>query len=177
VHTDLNTVEGRLSALGGFDPPAAGWAGVEAARRRRESRIGAGMPAALAALLLASVATLAAWHQAARRASADAAVAEAATVEASAVEAARIAIAAEARAENVRLESILAALPERHAMRGSTAFTVAELEDRLVLLDDRLSRVALEPNAPERSERLWRERVDVMQSLVQVRYADAVGSY
>jgi hypothetical protein len=45
------------------------------------------------------------------------------------------------------------------------------------LLDDRLSRVALEPNAPERSERLWRERVDVMQSLVQVRYADAVGSY
>jgi hypothetical protein len=62
-------------------------------------------------------------------------------------------------------------------MRGSTAFTVAELEDRLVLLDDRLSRVALEPNAPERSEQLWRERVDVMQSLVQVRYADAVGSY
>jgi hypothetical protein len=172
VHTDLNPLEGRLSALGGFDPPAIGWAGVEAARRRRESRVSPGMPAALAALLLACVATLAAWQQAAERASADAAVAEAAAVEAS-----RMAIAAEARAENERLERILAALPERHAMRGSTAFTVAELEDRLGLLDDRLSRAALEPNAPERAEQLWRERVDVMQSLVQVRYADAVGSY
>jgi hypothetical protein len=81
------------------------------------------------------------------------------------------------RAENERLEWILAQLPERRAMRGSTAFTVAELEDRLALLDDRLSRVTLEPNAPERVERLWRERVDVMHTLVQVRYADAIGTY
>ena len=44
-------------------------------------------------------------------------------------------------------------------------------------LDERLSRVALEPNAPERAERLWRERVDVMHTLVQVRYADAIGTY
>ena len=65
--------------------------------------------------------------------------------------AARAQVAAEVRAENERLESILAQLPERNAMRGSTAFTVAELEDRLALLDDRLSRVALEPNAPELS--------------------------
>jgi hypothetical protein len=62
-------------------------------------------------------------------------------------------------------------------MRGSTAFTVAELEDRIALLDDRLSRVTLEPNAPERAERLWQERVEVMHSLVQVRYADAIGNY
>jgi hypothetical protein len=81
------------------------------------------------------------------------------------------------RAENERLEFILARLPEQRAMRGSTAFTVAELEDRLALLDDRLSRIALEPNAPERVERLWRERVDVMHSLVQVRYAEAIGTY
>ena len=80
------------------------------------------------------------------------------------------------RAENDRLEWVLATLPERHAMRGSTAYTVAELEDRLALLDDRLSRVALEPNAPERAESLWRQRVDVMHSLVRVRYADAIGT-
>ena len=30
----------------------------------------------------------------------------------------------------------------------------------------------LEPNAPEHAERLWRERVELMNSLVQVRYAD-----
>ena len=93
------------------------------------------------------------------------------------VAAAQAAVAADMRAENERLERILAVLPERHAMRGSTAFTVAELEDRLALVDDRLSRIALEPNAPERAERLWRERVGVMNSLVQVRYADAVGTY
>jgi hypothetical protein len=81
------------------------------------------------------------------------------------------------RAENERLERILEAPPASHAMRGSTAFTVAELEDRLALVDDRLSRVALEPNAPERAEELWRVRVGVMNSLVQVRYADAVGTY
>jgi hypothetical protein len=173
VHTDVNSMDARLSALAGFDPPAAGWAGVEAARRRRQSRIGSALPAALAALLLASAAALAAWQQAAQRASS----ADAASAEAAGAAASRIAIAAEARAENQRLELILAALPERHAMRGSTAFTVAELEDRLGLLDDRLSHVALEPNAPERAEQLWRERVDVMHSLVQVRYADAVGSY
>ncbi len=86
-------------------------------------------------------------------------------------------VAAGMRAENDRLEWLLATLPERHAMRGSTAFTVAELEDRLALLDDRLSLVSLEPNAPERAERLWQERVEVMHSLVRVRYADAVGTY
>jgi hypothetical protein len=81
------------------------------------------------------------------------------------------------RAQNERLELMLARLPERRAMGGRTAFTVAELEDRLAILDDRLSRAALEPNPPERIEDLWRERVDVMHSLVQVRYADVVGSY
>jgi hypothetical protein len=81
------------------------------------------------------------------------------------------------RAENARLEQLLATLPERRIMRGSTAFTVAELEDRLAMLDDRLTRVTLEPNAPERSERLWRQRAEVMNSLVQVRYADAIGAY
>jgi hypothetical protein len=77
------------------------------------------------------------------------------------------------RAENERLEWLLASLPEPRTMRGSTAFTVAEIEDRLAFVDDRLSRVTLEPNAPERAEQLWRERVGLMNSLVQVRYTDA----
>jgi hypothetical protein len=81
------------------------------------------------------------------------------------------------REQNARLESLLAALPERRSMRGSTAFTVSQLEDRLALVDDRLSRIAMEPNAPEFSEQLWRERVDLMNSLVQVRYADATNPF
>jgi hypothetical protein len=139
-----------------------------AARAGRDARLDFGIPVALAAVVLAVVAGLGIWLQSAQRALARGPAAEAAV---------RVAVAADMRAENERLERILAALPERHALRGSTAFTVAELEDRLALVDDRLSRIVLEPNAPERAEELWRERVGVMNSLVQVRYADAVGTY
>jgi hypothetical protein len=168
MHSELNDLGGRLAALAGFDPPPCGWRAVLAAREAREARLDRRWPLALAAAVLVTTAGLAGWLQAAQRALG--AGTEAARPP-------RLPVAAEMLAENERLESILAQLPERRAMRGSTAFTVAELEDRLALLDDRLSRVALEPNAPERAERLWQERVDVMHSLVQVRYADAIGAH
>jgi len=74
-------------------------------------------------------------------------------------------------AESARLEALLAALPEPRRTRLSSAYTVAALEDQLAVVDDQLSAVALEPHAPELSEQLWRERVNVMNSLVQVQYA------
>ncbi|HEU4517418.1 MAG TPA: hypothetical protein VFR77_08950 [Steroidobacteraceae bacterium] len=168
MHADMNELGGRLSRLAEFEPPASGWAGVVAARAGRETRLDLGIPVALAAVVLAVAAGLGIWLQSAQRALAGGPAVDSA---------ARIAVATDMRAENERLERILAALPERHALRGSTAFTVAELEDRLALVDDRLSRIVLEPNAPERAEELWRERVGVMNSLVQVRYADAVGTF
>jgi hypothetical protein len=167
MHPDMSEWSRRLSALPDFAPPVAGWAGVVAARESREARIDLRIPAALAAVVLVATAGLAFWLQSAQRALAEGEAA---------ADAVQVVVAADARAENERLEWILASLPESRAMRGSTAFTVAELEDRLALVDDRLSRLALEPNAPERAERLWRERVDVMHTLVQVRYADAVGA-
>jgi hypothetical protein len=168
MHADMNDLDARLSRLADFEPPAGGWAGVLGARDGREARLRVGIPVAVAAVFFAVAAGLGLWLQSAQRALARGpAVALAA----------EDAVAAEMRAENERLERILAALPARRAMRGSTAFTVAELEDRLALVDDRLSRIALEPNAPERAEELWRVRVGVMNSLVQVRYADAVGGY
>jgi hypothetical protein len=168
MHPELNEWGARLAALPGFEPPAAGWRAVLAARDGRDSRRDRRLPMALAATVLATTACLLFWLQAAQRAL---------TADAEPAVPAADAVAAEVRAENDRLESILAALPERNAMRGSTAFTVAELEDRLALLDDRLTRVALEPNAPERVEAIWRERVGVMHTLVQVRYADTIGTY
>lgn len=168
MRPDLSDWSGRLSSLADFEPPAGGWTDIVAARASREARLDFGLPVALAAIVLAVTAGIAFWLQSARSAM---------TAVPPAVAAAEAAVAADMRAENEQLERILAVLPERHAMRGSTAFTVAELEDRLALVDDRLSRVALEPNAPERAEQLWRERVGVMNSLVQVRYADAVGAY
>jgi hypothetical protein len=166
MHTELNGWSRRLSALSGFDAPAAGWAGVLSARRRRQSLASLQWPVPIAAAVLALAAGLGWWLHATQR---DLVQATAVALPVPATEA--------VRAENARLEHLLATLPERRIMRGSTAFTVAELEDRLALLDDRLTRVTLEPNAPERSERLWRQRAQVMNSLVQVRYADAIGAY
>lgn len=166
MHTELNPWSRRLSALSGFDAPATGWAGVLAARRRRQSPVSLRWPVPVAAAVLALAAVLGWWLHDTQR---DLIQATAVTLPMPATEA--------VRAENARLELLLATLPERRVMRGSTAFTVAELEDRLALLDDRLTRVTLEPNAPERSERLWRQRAEVMNSLVQVRYADAIGAY
>jgi len=167
MHADLNEWSGRLSALAGFDPPAGGWAAVRSARRQRETRASRALPIAVAAAVAALAAGLGWWLQDTQRELSLAATQEAPAALASAA----------VRAENARLEELLATLPERRVMRGRTAYTVAELEDRLALLDDRLSRVTLEPNAPERAERLWRQRVDVMNSLVQVRYADAIDTY
>jgi len=166
MRADVNEWSGRLAALGTFEAPVRGWPAVMAASEAREARRDRRWPVAIAAVVFAVTAGLAGWLQSAQHALSD-----------DAGVAAPVAVAPDMRAENERLERILAQLPERQATRGSTAFTVAELEDRLALLDDRLSRVALEPNAPERSELLWRERVGVLHTLVQVRYADTIGSY
>jgi hypothetical protein len=168
MHSDMSEWGRRLASLADFKPPALGWRAVVEAREAREARIDRRLPLALAAAVLVTATGLAWWLNSAQHAL---------TGDRDALAQVGVPIAAEVRAENERLESILAALPEQHAMRGSTAFTVAELEDRLASLDDRLSVVTLEPNAPERADRLWRERVEVMHSLVQVRYADAAGNY
>lgn len=163
MHTDLTEWSARLSALPEFEPPANGWEAVQAAHRQRGAGVSRGLPAAIAAIVLAAVAGLAWQLQTTQR--------ELIAVGPSAADAAVIAGDA-VRVENARLEQLLAALPEMRVMRGSTAFTVSQLEDRLAFVDDRLSRITLEPNAPEHAERLWRERVDLLDSLVKVRYAD-----
>jgi len=166
MHAGMNEWSTRLSALPGFAPPAAGWQAVLAARKRREGSLSSRWPLALAAALLAVAVGLGWRLQTAQR---DLALVSGTT--------AALPVSDAVRAENERLEWLLATLPEPRAMRGSTAFTVAEIEDRLAFVDDRLSRVMLEPNAPERAEQLWRERVGLMNSLVQVRYTDAAITY
>ena len=163
MRTGLSEWSTRLAALPGFEPPAGAWQAILAARRERAPQTALRWPSALAAALLLAVAGLPWLSQSGRDEPlpATSPVADPASLATAAI-----------RAQNARLESLLAALPERHAMRGSTAFTVSQLEDRLALVDDRLSRVALVPHAPEFSERLWHERVELMNSLVQVRYAD-----
>lgn len=76
--------------------------------------------------------------------------------------------------ESVRLEQMLAGMPyQRPVMRAGTASTIAVLEDRISFIDGQLTLAALEGVEPPKRQALWRERVDVMNALVQVRFAQA----
>jgi hypothetical protein len=77
-------------------------------------------------------------------------------------------------AESQRLESLLASLPNQPRLtRAQTALTVADLEDRIQWVDYRLNLANEAGLADEPAEKLWRERVDLLNSLVAVRYAEA----
>jgi len=71
-----------------------------------------------------------------------------------------------------RLEQVLHALPEPPAVqRARSAGVQATLEDQLALIDFGLSQGDGSLDEQQR-ERLWAGRVALMESLVQLRYAD-----
>jgi hypothetical protein len=75
-------------------------------------------------------------------------------------------------AESARLERLLAELPApRPVMVGSTAGTIVGLEDRIAFVDAQLSYAAAQDLAPTYREALWGERVELMNALLYVRFA------
>jgi hypothetical protein len=77
-------------------------------------------------------------------------------------------------AESQRLEAVLATLPaDTRVSRAGTALTVAGLEDRIRWVDYRLNMANEAGINPRQEDLLWRERVELLNSLVAVRYADA----
>ena len=78
-------------------------------------------------------------------------------------------------AESQRLERVLTRLDDRpRVINAGTASTIAELEDRIALVDYQLGTLGTTLNGRERAA-LWQQRVDLMNSLVMVRYAQAQG--
>jgi hypothetical protein len=76
--------------------------------------------------------------------------------------------------ESMRLEELLALMPApRRVMRADTASTIVGLEDRVALIDAALSRTGAEANVPEYRTALMLDRVEVMNALVNVRYAQS----
>ena len=70
-----------------------------------------------------------------------------------------------------RIERDLRALPrEPQVMRAGTAATILELEDRVAAIDYVLNDPSLQLTT-EQAETYWRERVRLMNSLLQLRYA------
>ena len=75
--------------------------------------------------------------------------------------------------ESRQLESDLRAMPEEpKVMRASTVATIADIEDAIAAIDYQLNDSTMQMTAEE-TELFWRERVRLMKSLVQLRYAQA----
>ena len=76
-----------------------------------------------------------------------------------------------------RLDAVLQVLPPRPQVeRAGTSATIDDLQSRIQLLDLQLS-AASKGDLPSRdAQRLWNARVELMNSLVHVRYAEAAGS-
>jgi hypothetical protein len=76
--------------------------------------------------------------------------------------------------ESMRLEELLALMPApRRVMRADTASTIVGLEDRVALIDAALSQTGAEADVPEYRTALMLDRVEVMNALVNVRYAQS----
>jgi hypothetical protein len=79
---------------------------------------------------------------------------------------------AELLAESARLERALVAMPRHEGViRVGTAGTIAGLEDHIAWIDAELSASAALEFDPSYQEGLWRDRVLVMNALVDVHYA------
>jgi len=78
------------------------------------------------------------------------------------------------RARSQALEKLLATMPSRPAVeRADTSLPIETLEAQVQWLDHQLSVADATGNATPDAEQLWRDRVEVMNSLVQLRYVEA----
>jgi hypothetical protein len=72
------------------------------------------------------------------------------------------------------LDLVLQGLPDRPRVeRVAMAATLDSIEDRIQWLDMQLTYASATESDDMRTQTLWRERVDLMDSLVKVRYAQA----
>jgi hypothetical protein len=77
------------------------------------------------------------------------------------------------RSRSQELEAMLAALPERPAVaRAGTSVPIESLEAQVQWLDHQLTVAGATGQATD-TEQLWRDRVEAMNSLVQLRYVEA----
>jgi hypothetical protein len=77
-------------------------------------------------------------------------------------------------AQSAELERVLDTLPApRAVMRASTAGTIARLEDRIAQIDQELMFSTAAGVDSGQQATLWQDRVEVMNALLQVRYANS----
>lgn len=167
----LAHVRERLRALPPIDAPRDFWQHIEthAAAPQRRSRI-VGIAASIGAVALVALGYFGARDRDAetQRMTRSAAPFEAFSPDAANDELERLI------AQSRELEAVLSSLPERpHVERVSTAITVDSIERRIQWLDWQLANGSDAQLDRRQAQRLWSERVDLMDSLVKVRYAES----
>lgn len=72
------------------------------------------------------------------------------------------------------LEQLLIRLPaQRQLMSVGTASTIAGLENQIAFIDEHLMLATRDRVEPQVQQALWQERVEAMNALVQIRYAQS----
>ena len=76
--------------------------------------------------------------------------------------------------ESARLERLLNEIRyQPRLMNAATATTIAGLQDQIALVDQQLMYSRVNGLQATQAEALWQERVDLMNALLQVRFAQA----
>ena len=79
----------------------------------------------------------------------------------------------DAMQESRQLEAVLRAMPPRAITRAGTVRTLDDLEARIRWVDMQLSQADRLGLTPREQQLLWRQRVELMRSLVQVHYSQS----
>ncbi len=167
----LSAIRTQMQALPQFEPPDGAWDRISATIPEREHGVRlrkVGLAAAAAAVVTVTVIALLSGHFDRRSGAAT----KLATTEAPLPQV--IPHVDELVAQSQQLEQMLQKLPQRPRIeRVSTAATIDTIEQRIQWLDFQLSNAPEADLSEEQSRQLWRERVELMDSLVKVRYAEA----
>ena len=174
---DLESTEWRLQSLPPVtDESPRGWAGVQARRAERErsahSRIVAARVAVAASVAVIAVALV--WRAGEDSESPSSFAAQRAAIpRASTDDALALDRVAQLQTQSQALDELLSALGDRPAVeRAGSAVPIESLEAQVQWVDHQLSSGGDEI-AAQSAEQLWRERVDLMHSLVRLRYVEA----
>jgi hypothetical protein len=177
----LDRVRDELRELPRMEPPARAWDRIEAASAARRARsVGPTARVVGSAALAAGIALVAVWSLALRNevpglppATTTPSVTAGTAASAAPVVPVRYASLVE---ESERLDRMFARLPgQRSLMDASMAGMIAGLEDHIAWLDEQLTLAVAGGAAPEQREPLWSERVDMMNALLHLRYAQGFG--
>ena len=163
MYTDDTELSGSLRRLPALEPPTHGWEAVQQALQRHASHGPAGSAAlwrvaAVVLLMLTLLVLVVAQPWSANRQMVPL-------------------LAGDARVEELmirsqQLEAVLRELPRRPAVeQAGTAVAIEELQSRIQQLDTQLS--VPEVAGSHEVQQLWDQRVQLMSSLVGVRFAEA----